>query len=280
MRNEGNMTFLSMLHRKLSLITRVSALLAADSCSKLKVLYGGLWFSLNDFCRRTTHHGFTVRLRRFDQTSDFRLEHWSDYPALWDIFIQDYYWIGLPYNPEIIIDLGSNIGLSLLYFRLRYPDAHIYGFEPDINNYRRLKYIAGRLDNVHVYNVAVSPSDGSTRFFSGRRSHLSSSVFPQEHNEKSREIEAKKLDTLMEELRILHVDLLKFNIEGAELDVFRNFTRKSLVRTYIGQIHSDLFNGETRDMIALFGDHDVEIRKKRGPHRCQMVARRKNDNFG
>lgn len=269
-----------MLHRNLSLITRVSALLAADSRSKLKVLYGGLWFFLNHFCRRTTRHGFTVKLRKFDQTSDFRLQHWSDYSALWDIFIQDDYRIELPYDPQIILDLGSNIGLSILYFQLRYPDAHIYGFEPDIYNYRRLKYIAGGLHNVHVYNVAVSPSDRPTRFFTGRRSHLSSSIFPQGHDEKPREVEAKKLDTLMEELRIPHVDLLKFNIEGAELDVFRNFTRKGLVRTYIGQVHSDLFNGEIGDMIALFGDHDVEIRKERGPHRCQIVARRKHDNFG
>lgn len=254
-------------------------MLAADSLSRLKISLGGFWFCLSDVLRTTTRIGFTVRLKKFGKTVNFRLEHYADYSALLNIFIQDDYWLELPYTPQIIFDLGSNVGLSLLYFHLRYPKAQLFGFEPDINNYRRLKRIMREHNRIHVYNVALSSYDGRMKFFLGKRSHLSSSVFTREGNEKVVEVEAKKLDTILAELNLDCVDLLKFNIEGAELEAFRNFTRKSLVRTYIGQIHSDLFNGETKDLIGIFDDYDIEITKERGPDRCQIIARRNDQHL-
>jgi tRNA1(Val) A37 N6-methylase TrmN6 len=37
-------------------------------------------------------------------------------------------------NPNpVIIDCGANMGLSLLFFSINYPNAKIYAFEPDVS---------------------------------------------------------------------------------------------------------------------------------------------------
>jgi len=46
---------------------------------------------------------------------------------------EDYYCNG---SVNVVVDLGSNIGLSALYFLSRNDKAKVYLFEPDPKNYR------------------------------------------------------------------------------------------------------------------------------------------------
>lgn len=47
-------------------------------------------------------------------------------------------------EPRTIVDLGSNIGLSILYFRLRFPRARIIGVEPNPLAFELLRRNVGR----------------------------------------------------------------------------------------------------------------------------------------
>src|ERR1700693_4874079 len=63
---------------------------------------------------------------------DFWFFSYSGFVCLFEeIFIrQDYIFVSRRPDP-LIIDCGSNIGMSILYFKRRYPKARIIGFEPD-----------------------------------------------------------------------------------------------------------------------------------------------------
>lgn len=53
-------------------------------------------------------------------------------------------------SPDLIIDGGCNIGLSVRYFHERFPNARIKGFEPDRGNYE----IAAR-NNQHIPGIEL-----------------------------------------------------------------------------------------------------------------------------
>ena len=45
------------------------------------------------------------------------------------------YYLPPALQPEVILDIGSNIGSSILFFREQFPAATIYGFEPHPGTY-------------------------------------------------------------------------------------------------------------------------------------------------
>ncbi len=84
-----------------------------------------------------------------------------------EIFInQDYYFNTKNISP-IIIDCGSNIGLSVLYFKLIYPNSEIIAFEPDEDAFLCLKTNVeiNQLDSIDIINKALSKKDGPIDFF-------------------------------------------------------------------------------------------------------------------
>jgi len=115
----------------------------------------------------------------------------------------------------LIIDCGSNIGLSILYFKKIYPDARVIGFEPDPAIFKALVHNVESFHCKHVelHNQAVWITNGSIDFqieggFSGR--------IPK-YGDTSRIVTTPCVrlnDYLNNE-----IDFLKIDIEGAEYKV-------------------------------------------------------------
>src|SRR5438132_2523915 len=49
------------------------------------------------------------------------------------------YYVPPGLRPKIILDIGSNIGASIIYFHRQFPDANIFGFEPHPDTFRVLQ---------------------------------------------------------------------------------------------------------------------------------------------
>jgi len=58
-----------------------------------------------------------------------------------DLFVEEMYRFDAGRSNPVVLDCGSNIGLSVLYFKSIYPDATIYAFEPDNSNFEILEKI-------------------------------------------------------------------------------------------------------------------------------------------
>lgn len=112
-----------------------------------------------------------------------------------------------------IIDCGSNIGMSILYFKSLYPDAKIIGFEADpyIFSFLEKNIQSYNLKNVTVLNRAVWDADGETLPFlaeGGAGGRL------QERSEQFNYIDVKT--TRLKNYLVEETDFLKIDIEGAE----------------------------------------------------------------
>jgi FkbM family methyltransferase len=136
-----------------------------------------------------------------------------------ELFIKEFYKFRPDTERPKIIDCGSYIGTSILYFKVNYPNAIVTGFEPDPSNYSLLKL---NLDNwafneTKAVNAAIWINNESISFSSA--GNMSSKINT-EHTGEAGEVVVKcvRLSDLLNE----EVDFLKIDIEGAELPVLKD----------------------------------------------------------
>jgi FkbM family methyltransferase len=60
----------------------------------------------------------------------------------------------------LIVDCGSNVGLSLLYFAFQYPHARIIGVEPDAGNFAKSVALTRQHPSVQVINAGIASAEG------------------------------------------------------------------------------------------------------------------------
>lgn len=175
---------------------------------------------------RSTFRGHTLHVHDY---ASFRLGNY-------EIFKEEVYkFISSKENPYII-DCGSNIGMSILYFKSLHPGARILGFEADpyIFSFLEKNIKSYNLNDVSVINKAVWNADDETLSFlaeGGAGGRL------QEKSEKFKFIDVKtaRLKNYLKE----EIDFLKIDIEGAECKVIADcFEELKFVKNLFIEYHS------------------------------------------
>src|SRR5437762_6717686 len=69
------------------------------------------------------------------------------------------YYLPPALEPKVILDIGSNIGTSILFFHEKFPAAKIYGFEPHPETFRILQENVGSIPSVEIFNYALGAAD-------------------------------------------------------------------------------------------------------------------------
>lgn len=133
-----------------------------------------------------------------------------------EIFVEDIYAFKSATSAPRILDLGANIGLSVLYFKQLYPNAEITAYEADPSIFRHLeRNVHGNgFSDVCLMNKAVWDQNTTIMFNSegadGGRVAL---------GEDNNLISVEAVD-IREILSRGNYDFLKMDIEGAEERVF------------------------------------------------------------
>jgi FkbM family methyltransferase len=128
---------------------------------------------------------------------------------------------------DVIFDVGTNIGETLLNFaRLTGNEGHVYGFEPDDENYRNVqKNISlNNFSNTHVFKQAVSDKKETVKLFvvEPHNRGMNRILEPgEEHGEQFIVLETTMLDSIVQENDIKRLDLMKIDIEGYEMHALR-----------------------------------------------------------
>jgi FkbM family methyltransferase len=150
----------------------------------------------------------------------------GDLRIFYEIFLERAY--GLPpsllTDPLVIIDAGSNIGMTALYFSALYPRARIYCLEPDPHNFQLLQRnldlhkVAGR---AILIEAALYDRDGRIGLSNAQWAYNSSVC---EGGADQKTVAAISMDSLLDQFHLDRIDLLKIDIEGSEDKVFANAT--------------------------------------------------------
>lgn len=138
------------------------------------------------------------------------------------------YWCAYerPQLGDTIIDVGAGIGDDVVVFsKLVGPTGRVIAIEAHPNTFACLQGTIERsgLTNVVAVQCAIADRDG-TLTMSDDSEHLANSVLKVKGGI---EVPAKTLDTLLIELGINEVGLLKMNIEGAERPAMAGMTQSA-----------------------------------------------------
>ncbi len=197
----------------------------------------------------------------------------SDIAPLVELYVGREYEYALPGSPQIIIDLGANYGDSALYFHARFPDAHIYAVEAAPDSFAQLVQNTEQCrDHVTPIHAYVGDRDGETSFYINMSMGSLGNARIARGGEEQIVVPSYTLSSLCALHGIQSVDLIKFDVEGAESDIFKNETDRNLARTYIGEVHEDLMNIPKDDFLKLFSEYTVALTQLRNPHRSIMYA--------
>jgi FkbM family methyltransferase len=128
------------------------------------------------------------------------------------------------YTPEqgdVVFDVGAGVGSeTLLFAQLVGTSGRVVSIEAHPRTYRRVVDLcnANRLRNVTPLQVAAAECDG-TATISDLSNHVRNTTLT--GAEEGVEVPARRLETVAKSLDITHIDLLKMNIEGAEVSALR-----------------------------------------------------------
>jgi len=146
-----------------------------------------------------------------------------------EIFVENQYYFSSQNENPLIIDCGSNVGMSILYFKTLYPKARIIGFEPFEPVYKILKENVERnyLENVSIFQFALSDREGDIEIFymPDNPGSLSMSTL----SERGRGNSLSVKSTLLSKYIDSNVDFLKVDIEGAELCVINELAQSGKI---------------------------------------------------
>jgi FkbM family methyltransferase len=240
-------------------------------------------FSLARTLRRPDPHGVTVSISAFGRSARCTLADSSQLLALEAIFLDGDYAIEPLRDPQTIVDLGSNVGLSILYFRLRFPRARIVGVEPDPVAFERLLRNVGPLPDVTVSHAAVGDHDSTATFWSSPDA-VASALERTHDAQQPVEVPLRRLETLLDEAAIERADILKLVVEGSEFRALRSLDDLTRLDAITGEIvfvegdperSADAFR-------RLLADHDVSLHEDKGDgfwqfHAYQRVAAHEAD---
>lgn len=150
----------------------------------------------------------------------------------------------LPRQP-IIVDLGANIGIASLYFCTRFPQARILAYEPDPSVFPILQSNLAQFPNVTLHQMAIAGNDGST-FFHSSGDDAGTILDENKEGRVTTEVQCASLRSVLEPLD--YVDLLKIDVEGAELGALRSASKTlSAVHRIFIEYHSYVSKGQRLD---------------------------------
>lgn len=141
------------------------------------------------------------------------------------------------FDPELIFDMGANIGVTAVIFAQLYPMAKIICFEPQPDNLTILAKNVAPYDNITVKPFGLAAQTGQKKLWPSAdpKNHGGFSNFIQHGEPEIFAVEG--IRGIVERYGV--PDLIKIDVEGAECEILRNFPHLERVSWIAGELHCE-----------------------------------------
>jgi FkbM family methyltransferase len=188
----------------------------------------------------TKSRPFTINLRLrpgYDKVLCLR-PFAGDLSVLYKVFLDRCYYVPRsllsPDDVRVIIDCGANVGITALFLASRYPNARIFCVEPHPEDYDILKQNTQSEPRIVPINAAIVGRPTASIRLTSNEPAWGNKL---SHNVYGIEVPAIAISEICTQYGLDRIDLLKFDIEGAEEAVFMHAGFLSRVRLGIIELH-------------------------------------------
>jgi len=141
-----------------------------------------------------------------------------------------------PGENDVIVDCGAHIGIFALYLLSQQPKLTVHCFEPNPVPYKTLETNISRngLQNqIKAYPIAIMDSRQHRLLQTYALSTASGTLFQPAHDWPSRaeSVQCISLQEAFEYARIVRTDLLKIDVEGAEIEILEGAHRTGILES-------------------------------------------------
>lgn len=190
-----------------------------------------------------------------------------------EIFNKEIYDVDLDLDTKnsspIIFDLGAHIGLSILYFKIKYPNSKIVAFEPNSNIFPILQenIECNNLKYIELHNIALGNAEETRSFYidnSGNDSFSTGSFNKDAWNGTQSTIKINVKCEKISKYVTQDVDIFKMDIEGAETEVLKELLEANKLK-YIKNIlieYHPVNNGNVKNVVKLLENNGFEVTTK------------------
>jgi len=163
-------------------------------------------------------------------------------------------------NVKTIVDLGSNIGFSVMHFKSKFPDAHVIAVEPEKTNYDMLVKNVKGYSNVDCLQNAIWYAKKNLGIFDSGMGEYGFRVV--DGNQKLvGSVDGITMDDIISRYNIETIDILKIDIEGAEKELFTYNYESWLpkVRCIVIELHDAFRPGCATAFFKAISSRDFDI---------------------
>jgi FkbM family methyltransferase len=160
-----------------------------------------------------------------------------------EIFLDHQYHFHSARPTPYIVDCGSNIGMSILYFKMLYPSCEILAFEPDERAFACLEANVRNngLSSVQLQRAALSSADGQTVLFTAPDDpgSLVASTLKSDRKRQEQVVWGTRLSEHIKR----EVDFLKLDVDGSETVVLHELAKSGklpCIREMVIEFHHHL----------------------------------------
>ena len=189
--------------------------------------------------------------------------HTSDVLTYYQVIWRDEYNVDFEFEPQIIFDLGANIGLAAIYFKNRFPVSKIFCVEPEDSNYELLRTNMERYNDVFCIksgiwnkstNLVIDNPSAKKYEFTVREVSYSNAFT----------IKARSIKDIMEEYGIEKIDIVKIDIEGSEKELFFDNYDYWMPRTrvIIIELHDRIRRGSSASFFKALINYNFSIKQQ------------------
>ena len=138
------------------------------------------------------------------------------------------------YSPEILFDIGANVGQTTKKFLNLFPNSKIYSFEALPDTFAMLKEAVGSRKNLILNNIALDSHEGTAEFVD-RAGHPGNYLLWRSNDNTLPTVKVSTItgDAYCEQNAISKIDFLKIDTEGNDQRVlvgFSNMLRKKSIQ--------------------------------------------------
>ncbi|MFZ1721705.1 MAG: FkbM family methyltransferase [Microgenomates group bacterium] len=166
---------------------------------------------------------------------------------------------------DIVLDVGANIGSISILAASRGEKVRVFAFEPTEKIIPLVKEnigVNGFEERIKIYQTAVSHKNGFLQFTIENESEINH-LTSKRHNS-STSVKSLRLDTFVKRTNISRIDLLKIDVEGAEMLVLsgaKKLIQKNQIETIIFEVNENIqeFGSSVEEMFTFLRNNNYVL---------------------